>query len=230
MSLTHSTPSIITDGLVLCLDAANRRSYPGSGTTWYDLSGNGYHGTLTSGPTFNSVNLGNIVFDGTDDYIDLNYEPVFTGDFHISFNIKFNTYQTYQNIISSMDNGGASNGFWIEFGSARGFTLYNTNISLALTDNIVNLENLSTGVPYNVRVNRNANFLTLHVNNILCGSSTYSNTIGKIGRKLLIAKYAPGTNTWIFNGSMSNLLIYNRSLSANEVTQNFNALRRRFGI
>ena len=47
---------IVTDGLVLCLDAANKDSYPGSGTTWYDLSGNGYNSTAagTVGPTFNS--------------------------------------------------------------------------------------------------------------------------------------------------------------------------------
>ena len=59
-------PSIVTNGLVLALDAANHKSYPGSGTTWFDLSGNSHDGTLTGGPTFNSDNGGSIVFDGTD--------------------------------------------------------------------------------------------------------------------------------------------------------------------
>ena len=67
---TDYNPSIVTDGLVLCLDAANTKSYPGSGTTWTDISGKGYDGTLTNGPTFSSDNLGCIVFDGSNDRVD----------------------------------------------------------------------------------------------------------------------------------------------------------------
>ncbi len=63
MAFIHS-PKLVTSGLVLCLDAANKLSYPGSGTSWYDLSGNNYNGTLTNGPTFNNGNGGSIVFDG----------------------------------------------------------------------------------------------------------------------------------------------------------------------
>ena len=61
MGLSHS-PNIVTDGLVLCLDAANPRSYPGSGTSWLDLSGQGNNGTL-NGPTFSNDNSGFLVFD-----------------------------------------------------------------------------------------------------------------------------------------------------------------------
>ena len=61
-------PKIVTDGLVLCLDAAIGKSYPGSGTTWYDLSGNGNNGTIVNA-TFNSSNNGTIYLDGTDDYV-----------------------------------------------------------------------------------------------------------------------------------------------------------------
>ncbi len=71
MGINYS-PKIVTNGLVLCLDAGNPLSYPpGSGTVWTDLSGNGNHGTLTNGPTFNSSNKGSIVFDGVDDYVPL---------------------------------------------------------------------------------------------------------------------------------------------------------------
>ena len=62
-------PRIVTNGLVFCVDAADTNSYPGSGTTWFDLSGNGNNGTLNNGPTFNSANRGSIVFDGTNDWI-----------------------------------------------------------------------------------------------------------------------------------------------------------------
>lgn len=61
------------NGLVLCLDAGNTKSYPGSGTTWTDLSGRGNTGTLTNGPTYSSANGGSIVFDGTNDYVSTNY-------------------------------------------------------------------------------------------------------------------------------------------------------------
>jgi hypothetical protein len=69
MALSHS-PRIVTDGLVLCLDAANKRSYPGAGTTWIDLTANKNNGTLVNGPTFDSANGGSIVFDGTNDRVD----------------------------------------------------------------------------------------------------------------------------------------------------------------
>lgn len=73
MGINHQGP-IVTDGLVLCLDAANPKSYPGSGTAWMDLSGNGNNGTLTNGPTYNSGNKGSIVFDGVNDYVRTNYQ------------------------------------------------------------------------------------------------------------------------------------------------------------
>ena len=63
-------PDIVENGLVLHLDAADTNSYPGSGTLWTDLSGNGNNGTLTNGPAYSSNNKGYFSFDGTDDYVD----------------------------------------------------------------------------------------------------------------------------------------------------------------
>jgi hypothetical protein len=69
---THiATKGIVQSGLVLNLDAGVSSSYPGSGTTWTDLSGNGNTGTLTNGPTYNSANGGSLVFDGVDDYVNV---------------------------------------------------------------------------------------------------------------------------------------------------------------
>ena len=68
MAFNYS-PKIVTDGLVFAVDAANKKSYPGSGTTWTDLAGSN-DGTLTNGPTFDSGDGGSIVFDGTDDYVE----------------------------------------------------------------------------------------------------------------------------------------------------------------
>jgi hypothetical protein len=69
----YAGPEINESGLVLCLDAGNTKSYPGSGTTWTDLSGNGNTGTLVNGPTYSSANGGSIVFDGSNDYIQTNF-------------------------------------------------------------------------------------------------------------------------------------------------------------
>jgi uncharacterized delta-60 repeat protein len=84
MALSHS-PSIITQNLSLCLDAANPKSYPGSGTTWTDLSGNGNTGTLTNGPTFDSDNLGSLSFDGVDDYSTLTSNYTLSAGWTLSF-------------------------------------------------------------------------------------------------------------------------------------------------
>jgi len=65
-------PDLIQDGLVLCLDASDKNSYPGSGTTWYDVSGNNRNFTLTNGPTFSTSGGGSFNFDGTNDYATLN--------------------------------------------------------------------------------------------------------------------------------------------------------------
>ena len=62
-------PGIVTDGLVMCLDAANRKSYPGTVTGWFDLSGNENTGVLTNGPVYNNENAGYFTLDGTNDFI-----------------------------------------------------------------------------------------------------------------------------------------------------------------
>lgn len=67
----HNGPKIVSEGLVLYLDAANSKSYSGTGTTWTDLSGNSNNATLVNGPTYSSLNGGGIVLDATDDFISI---------------------------------------------------------------------------------------------------------------------------------------------------------------
>ena len=86
MAFIHS-PQIVTSGLVLSLDAGNTKSYPGTGTTWFDKSGNTYNGTLTNGPTFNTANLGSIVFDGVDDYVTCGTIPFTSNTFTIEVEV-----------------------------------------------------------------------------------------------------------------------------------------------
>ena len=74
-----ATPSIVSSGLILHLDAGNTDSYPGSGTTWSNLASSSFDGTLTNGPTFSSDDGGSIVFDGSNDYVTSN-DPLDAGD------------------------------------------------------------------------------------------------------------------------------------------------------
>jgi uncharacterized delta-60 repeat protein len=82
---SHYGPKLVTDGLVLALDAANSKSYPGIGTTWTDLSGSGNNGTLTNGPTYSSNNLGALNFDGIDDYSALTSNYTLSAGWTLSF-------------------------------------------------------------------------------------------------------------------------------------------------
>ena len=81
----YYSPRIVTSGLVLALDAAERLSYPRTGTTWRDLSGNNNNGTLTNGPTFNAGNQGSIVFDGVDDYVGIPHTSILAPTSQISY-------------------------------------------------------------------------------------------------------------------------------------------------
>jgi len=92
-------PTIVTDGLVLALDAADKNSYPGSGTTWNDLAGSN-NGTLTNGPTFDSGNGGSIVFDGVDDYVNLSNLGLPTSFFTCQCVFKYDTTVSGNTLIN----------------------------------------------------------------------------------------------------------------------------------
>ena len=102
-------PRTITNGLVLALDAADKNSYVGSGTSWKDLSGNNYTGTLTNGPTFNGSNGGSISFDSTDDFVSVGNIGTIT-----SFTVLVWCYPTsvisYRNVLDCNFNYNATTG------------------------------------------------------------------------------------------------------------------------
>ena len=111
----HNNPRIVTDGLALCLDANAKRSYSGTGNTWYDLSGNGYNGTLTNSPTYNSS--GYFDLDGTDDYI-----PIPQFDFTSTHSLEwwFNT----DNLTEKYSGGGGYAGHMLCWGHSPSERVY----------------------------------------------------------------------------------------------------------
>jgi hypothetical protein len=233
----YRDPSIITNGLTLNLDSQNPSSYPGSGNTWFNLSGSIYNATLSNGFSYSNNTGGILVFDGANNTggrgVITDYYPVFSGDFTINLWVNFSTYKQYQNIISSANDGNATQGFWVEFGSGRGFTMY-SNSSDIVQDNLVSLTALSTNTWHNVcvtRVGAGSNNVKLYVDNVVCGQNTSNLTIGNINQNLEIARYSKNDSNNFFQGSIARIQIYNsRGFSSDEVSQNFNTTRGRFGV
>ena len=145
------------------------------GDSLIDATGNGNNGTATGTSVVNTYYGRSRNFDVTDDYIQTNYYPVFDADFTISFFVLFTTYGSYQNILSSMNSGSANQGFWLEFGTSRGFTLATSGAIFVLEDNINTLTSLQTGVWKYIVVTRNGtetNNCKLYIDNILYGQNT----------------------------------------------------------
>ena len=231
MSTSYS-PKIVTDGLVLALDAANRKSYAGSGTTWNDLSGNNNNGTLTNGPTFNAANGGSIVFDGTDDNVNigniLNYTST---NFSFSYWVNFNSLTTNlvgQGPVVIWKGNFNTSGYYDQI-SVTGNINFVTNQSGAHQFTSTDDGIIVVGNWYNIAYSRNNNSIIIYLNgnNITQTSATHINPL-LTSNNFTLASYSNEQICGNFN--LSNLLSYNRALSSQEVLQNFNATRGRFGV
>lgn len=231
MATQYANGKIITEGLVLCLNAADLNSYPGSGTTWFDMSGEGNNGTLTNSPTFNSSNGGSVVFDGTNDYVSIGINKscnVFTGNFTISAWAYRVGGVSYGNIIGDYytNNTFAANEWQIMMGPDGQFNLYNNTGGYIIS----NTSAYGTNVWINVCVSRISSTITMYVNGSSVSTSTNSTTFGTATGNLNIG--IDGNNSAEpLNGRIANVLIYkNKGLTASEVLQNYNAQKSRFGL
>jgi hypothetical protein len=237
----HHNPRIVTDGLVLCLDAANKRSYPGSGTTWTDLSGNGNNGTLINGPTFDSGNGGSIVFDGVDDFTNFgNILNLGTNNCTINVWLKINsTWSGTKYFVSKARS--ASQSYRYAFGLSqtrqlRGFMQGNGGSDI--TPITITTLNLNEWCMCTMVVNRSSS-IELYINGelqTLSGNATISqwnNLNFQSQNPFRVGSYTASDNTsplLALPGNISITQMYFRSLTLKEIQQNFNALRGRYGI
>lgn len=240
-------PNIVKNGLVLWLDAANTKSYPGSGTTWADLSGNNNSGSLVNGPTFSSANGGSIVFDGVNDYGQVSYNPVLNFctslndlPFTISSWCYVNSLTNGFTVCNKGDTGGGveeSYAFGINTSGNFFLTLYD-NIGSNQSSKVAN-SMLSVLTWYNITATYTGtggnSGISLYVNGILQGSQNQS--AGAYTRmrvqttNLYLASFGTtGIYSSKSNGRIANTQIYNRALSQAEVQQNYNATKARFGL
>ena len=217
-------PDVVTDGLILYLDAANPLSYPGTGTNWNNINGSSFNGTLTNGPTFNSSNLGNIVFDGSNDFVSLPGSIEVTTATLLIWVYRDGAQPNYAGIFYSR--GFQANG--MSFFSTTNNLSYawNSSSSTFTFNSNLNVPNLQWSM---CAVSISATNAILYVGSssgLLSATNNVSNS-STIVNGLRIAS----DNFWSpFKGSVSNAMFYNRALSPTEILQNFNATKGRFGL
>jgi hypothetical protein len=232
--LNRDYEGIVTDGLVLNLDAGFTPSYPKNGTTWYDVGGSN-NGTLTNGPTFNSDNSGSIVFDGVDDVVNTTFNTTNYFTKNSPFTICIWTKVGYKPTGSGNRYALLGSGQWKE----GGFSIVNSSLaSIVFVVNSIDTSlEYGAGIPpedYNtnewmyITGTFSSNYINTYKNGVLYSGPIYSewttmNSSMKIGNTSQ-GGYIPMT------GNISNVQIYNRELSADEVLQNYNSLKGRFGL
>ena len=238
MSFSFS-PKIITEGLVLYLDAANTRSYVSGSTTWNDISRVGNNGTLTNGPTFNLGNGGSIVFDGVDDYTNLGnilnfeYNNSFTVDGWFYFNSDVDGA-----LISKQDDTANYRG-WI----LRKFSSYQIMFGLVNTPSLQvqvrgPLSSMVVNTWYYICATYNgstlASGLNLYLNGSQLSTTVASNTLGNntiiTSATAKVGAFGSSIINNPLNGRNSISKVYNRALSASEILQNYNTTKTRFGL
>ena len=233
-------PRIVTDGLVLALDAGNTKSYPGSGTTWTDLSGQGNDGTIT-GATFNSD--GYFDFDGVnDDVIDTGTSFLKTND-NVTLEAFFNHDSNSGSHFFLYEGEGDGFGGGVEFhlyvaGGYLASWFTTSSGDFALGGSSVSASAITAGewnhaaVTYSNISTASGASSKLYLNGVEIdsGSGATVNIASMPTSNLLIGKPYSTSLGRRYNGQVAAVKVYNRALTDTEVKQNFNALRGRFGI
>lgn len=231
----YGTPPIVTNGLVLNLDAANRLSYPTSGTTWTDLSGFGNNGTLTNGPTYNPNNSGSIVFDGTNDcVVTPKVSFSFSGGGTVGMWVKLNKIDVQQAFFggngyheSPQINPSFIN-FWMDTNNKIRWEVI--NIYPGSYTAIFSTTSFSLNTWYYVTGVFNQTNIFLYVNGVLESSVLQSNQPTSFNSTINLGRYANTTPAYFGNCQISNFQFYKIPLTSVEILQNYNAYKSRFGL
>ena len=229
---THGGPDTVTDGLVLSLDAANKKSYPGSGTAWNDLSGNAINGTLTNGPVFSSDNVGIIDFDGSNDYIQLQSNGTGTFNnqiFSLGMWFKVDSLASY-NVLFSYDYTAHSAPHYathlrLETSGAIRFHWNNGSANRSM---FTGAGVIVADTWYNIYITFKSGKQQLFINGTVIHSTTLPDTITFYNQEVWIGR--SNFSSGYTNGKITLFNYYNRELSAAEVVQNYNATKSRFGL
>jgi hypothetical protein len=229
MSLAHS-PRIITDGLVFCVDAADKKSYIGSGSTWTDRkSGNNQS---LNGATFDSGNRGSIVFDGVNDY------SINTGS--SDYDLTEGTVECWAKVHSSTTNYFGV-GSIVTINPYKGFGIHSyansTKFSLFITYNAAGTiryldadNNYVIDQWYHLVGTVGASRADFYINGVRNEYFTYTTAIAPSSPPITIGRFYSNVNNFYAPCNIASVKFYNRALTEDEVLQNYNATKGRFGL
>lgn len=232
-------PRIIRSGLVLALDAGDRNSYLGSGTSWTDLSGNNNNGTLTNGPTFSAGNMGSISLDGADDQIDCgtNSSLNISDNLTLGIWVKFNSLSSSPNLIAKQWCSGNQFSYaWSILSDGRMCYSFDSDGNCGSITGEYTSTNVvcATGIWYYLNVVHTSTSINLYSNGVsipgtLAGSygTIY---ISSVPVRLGVYRNLSGTFAGYLSGNIAQTVMYNRALTAAEILQNYNATKSRFGL
>ena len=232
-------PDVIQKGLILCLDAGDKNSYPGSGTTWKDISGRNNNGTLINGPTFSSANGGGIVFDGTNDYVNVGDISYNRTTFSIFTWINFPAYHTNwrSSAVAKWYTGGsngAGNEWFVGVNGVSGPSPLVASVQYGSGGSAyISVEGTANYVLnrwYYLGFTWNSGTLKLYVDSNEQGSTTIVNTTVQTTTQPLALASFYNLSSYMSTIKINITQMYNRALTADEILQNYNAQKSRFGL
>lgn len=238
MSFNFS-PKVVTDNLIYYLDASNSKSYIDPSTSWINISKvNNTSSTLVNGVAFSTSNKGCLALDGVNDYIAL---PQITANqtygkysFSLWFSpsITINPSNTNNYMLIEAQNtliNGVDNYLYFVSGGAGRLTFQTFN-PLSTINSTTN--NWVAGKWYNAvgTYDISTGLLSLYINGALQASTTIANCYFNTNSYFNLGVYSNPTKTWNFPGKINNFMVYTKTLSSNEVLQNYNTIKTRFGL
>lgn len=231
MSISHY-PSIVTDGMILCLDAASLISYSGSGSTWNDLSGRGNNATLINSPTYDSsTNRGLFTFAAASAQMATIQAQSSLSVFTVEAWMKFNSLGGRPTAILTQEYPGVSSriNYSIGLNGVNGSGAYDGKLNVGFYDGTWRTTSgftPSTNVWYHVVMTYNGSTIIQYSNGVLQSSLSYAGTPTTSGGLLRLMRRWDDVD--YLDGNLSIARIYNRALSSDEVTNNYNAMRGRY--
>lgn len=240
----HRGPKIVTDGLVLALDAANHKSYPGSGTTWYDKSGNENNFNIVNGALFETASNGGVVLDGGNEYIKTinssSISDLATSDFSIETVVRSDDgiYPRSRHPLKLGHTAYGNNKGWsVGHRSSDNYIEVRASDGVNISYASIYHETIEESTYYHriFTVSRESGCLTkYYLNGNYVGQHNATSVTGEIydpdvgdGMKGLSFGFVWG---WRFIGSLNLLKVHNRALTASEILQSYNATKSRFGL
>jgi len=226
---TTYNPPIVTDGLVFCVDAANQRSYPKSGTTWSDLVGSNDGTMQNMEDNYSSDNGGVLSFDGLDDYVQTQNITISTANFTLSCWIKFDSFSSLSTPLASSHYyaTGYNGNFILRINSGNSITFATYN-GKSNEQYITTNYSMSIDKWYNIVVDGDGVNSSIYVDTDKISSFAQNKVLTDLSNGGLIIGDDISWANQAFNGAVSNVYLYDKTLTADEVHQNYQATLGRF--